>query len=76
MAPERLQCSVQFVFLFYALKPQIGWASKRARFYSSLHDSQQVVKGNDLLFQLFLLVILFQTASEVMLGKKAVRAVL
>lgn len=49
---------------------------KQAGYYPSLHDSQQVVKDNDGLFQLRLQVILLQTASEVMLSKQATQAVL
>lgn len=58
---------LQFVFLFCTLKPQ-GEADKRVSFQKHT-GSRQVVKGNGPLFQLFLWVILFQVASEVILGK-------
>lgn len=54
---------------------KVGWASL-VRLYRGKHGSQQVVKGNDTLFQLILQVFLFQATSEVMLGKLHVQAVL
>lgn len=72
-APERPPSWVQFVVSFYTLKPQRGWSSKQD-FTEASGGSQQVVKGNHPLRQLFCQVILFQVASEVMLVKKAVQA--
>lgn len=70
VSPER-----STVFSFHTLKPQ-GRVDKQAGLYRSTHGDQQVTKGKDLLFQLFLQVILFQVTNEVMLGKQAVQAVL
>lgn len=49
------------------IKPQ-GGEDKQLRFLRSLHNSQQDVNGNGMLFWLFLQVTLFQVTSEVILG--------
>lgn len=67
-APERLQSRVQFVFSFYALKPQ-GGAGKQARIYRSVQGSQQVVKDGDPLLQRFIQIILLWAESEIIPGK-------
>lgn len=56
---------------FSLQKPQ-GRAHNRARFYRSMHGNQRVVKTP--YFQLFLQVVLFQVAKEVMFGKPAEQA--
>lgn len=66
MAPRRLCSQVQSIVSFYTLKPQ-GEVDKQVRFYRHICSSQQVVKGNDSLFQLLL-----QVASEIMLGKQVI----
>jgi hypothetical protein len=62
-APERLQSQVQLPFSVCALTPQ-----SRAVF-TGVYGRYQVAKGNNPLFQVFLMVILSQTASEVTLGQ-------
>jgi hypothetical protein len=73
-APERLQSWIQFAFSFYIRRPK--WDRQTSNILQSVCCSQQVVKGNNPLFQLFLHVIIFQVASDIMLGKQAVPAVL
>lgn len=52
--PERLRYVVsKFVFSFYALKLQAG-ASKYMRFSRNFCGDQQVIKGNDASFPLFI----------------------
>lgn len=51
-APERFQSQSQFVFSFYILKAQGGWASKKS-LQVILCGNQQVVKSKDPSFQLF-----------------------
>lgn len=51
--PERLRYVVSFVFSFYALKLQAG-ASKYMRFSRNFCGDQQVIKGNDTSFPLFI----------------------
>lgn len=62
-APGRLQSQLQFPFSVCALTPESRVV------FTGVYGCQQVVKGNNPLFQLFLKVTLFQLASEVMLRK-------
>lgn len=50
---ERLQSQAHFVFSFYSLQSQ-GDMAKQSRIYRTICGSQQVAKGKDPLFQLFL----------------------
>lgn len=74
-APGTLWSLVQFEFSFYTLKSQ-GELGKQARFYRSIRDCRQGVRGNDPLFLLFFQVILLQIASKVVLGRHSVQTVL
>ena len=62
MDPERRQRPVQSAFLYFTPNPE-GGVKKQVGFHRSISGSPPVIKCNPL-SQLFVLVILFQTASE------------